>query len=877
MKIFTDKSVTQKIIIALVIVILTTFSAPTAVQADAGGKLMNPILNLIVALFDGVQHLLEYAMLGETSPFMKDIGSGDYEDTAGGVTITTDEFIDATFFGLNAVNVPKITYTPEAIFSNKVPALDVNFINPSVQGNDERNVAVKLQPVIASWYVAIRTMSIVGLLSVLVYLGIRMLLSSLAADRAKYKQMLFDWVVAMCLVFALHYIMSFALTMAETVTAMISSDAEGMFTVNATKIDGLGFSTYGITFGANLMSYVRFMIQAGDLNVKIAFFALYIMLVIYSVRFTWVYLKRVVNMAFLTLIAPMVALTYPIDKVSDGKAQAFNMWMKEFTYNALIQPLHLLLYVVLLGSAIQLAADNPIYAIVCLGFIIAAEKLMKSMFGFGKASGGTLGSLAGAAGVTAIASKALNTGASQLMGGKGGSGGNGKVRTKDGGYQRQGKDNGVNKDYDSFDRAGATGIPGMMTDDDDERSKTLSPEEAAKREEEYRKKHGDKEELPPPSDNDKGKDSSTSDDNDQNNLPPVDPSAQGQQGDTGDDYDDFYDDLQHYNDDEDEKEEDYNDPYFDQAKDNNPVTDGSPLPKETEATLKNLKDAEDIENKDDTDNTDDTDNSDNNEETDGKEVAPRITAKQQKKQLRRQNAKLTLKGVAAGAGTLAYTAARGTLKAVPKVAMGAALAGMAGIIGATTGDGEKAMSMAAGAYVLGSSAGGKMFESTAGKLMKQKSARDSYDRAKYGSRTDAQNARADKEFLKSDEFNDYYDKFFKGKYSKKEVKETFSSYRKAGITDNTTIRKAMKLEEQYKKRYMDNAKMTDVQAAEQARLNVQNIVQTKGDVDGRAFVNKEAKQRELERIAGSLTNVEEKQRMSVARQIFRGYEDFRKL
>lgn len=867
MKIFTDKSVTRKIIIALVIVILTTFSAPTAVQADVGGKLMNPILNLIVALFDGVQHLLEYAMLGETSPFMKDIGSGDYEDTAGEVTITTDEFIDATFFGLNAINVPKITYTPEAIFSNKVPALDVNFINPSVQGNDERNVAVKLQPVIASWYVAIRTMSIVGLLSVLVYLGIRMLLSSLAADRAKYKQMLFDWVVAICLVFALHYIMSFALTMAETVTAMISSDAEGMFTVNATKLDGVGTSTYGITFGSNLMSYVRFMIQAGDLNVKIAFFALYIMLVIYSVRFTWVYLKRVVNMAFLTLIAPMVALTYPIDKVSDGKAQAFNMWMKEFTYNALIQPLHLLLYVVLLGSAVQLAADNPIYAIVCLGFIIAAEKLMKSMFGFGKASGGTLGSLAGAAGVTAIASKALNTGASQLIGGKGGGGsnGNGKVRTK-GSPQREGKDNGVNKDYDSFDRAGATGIPGMMTDVDDNTTKDKKDND----------KDNDKEELPPPSGNDKDKDALPSDDNAQDVPPPIDANTAGEESDA---YDDFYNDLQDH-DDEEEAEEDYNDPYFEQAKENNPVTDGSPLPEETEETLKNLKDAEDIESIDDTDNTDDTDNSDNsdnNEETDGREVAPRITAKQQKKQLRRQNAKLTLKGVAAVAGTLAYTAARGTLKAVPKVAMGAALAGMTGIIGATTGDGEKAMSMAAGAYVLGSSAGGKMFEASAGKLMKQKSARDSYDRAKYGSRIDAQNARADKEFLKSDEFNDYYDKFFKGKYSKKEVKETFSSYRKAGITDNTTIRKAMKLEEQYKKRYMDNAKMTDVQAAEQARLNVQNIVQTKGDVDGRAFVNKEAKQRELERIAGSLTNVEEKQRMSVARQIFRGYEDFRKL
>lgn len=832
MKVFTNKSVTQKIIIALVIVILTTFSVPTPVQADWGGKLISPILNLVIALFDGVQHLLEYAMLGETSNFMKDIGSGDYADTAGDVVITTDEFIDATFFGLNAINVPKITYTPEAIFSNQVPALDVNFINPSIKGNDERNVAVQLQPVIASWYVAIRTMSIVGLLSVLVYLGIRMLLSSLAADRAKYKKMLFDWVVAICLVFALHYIMSFALTMAETVTAMISSNAEGMFTVNATNLDGLGFSTYGITFGSNLMSYVRFMTQAGDFNTKIAFFALYIMLVIYSIRFTWVYLKRVVNMAFLTLIAPMVALTYPIDKVSDGKAQAFNMWIKEFTYNALIQPLHLLLYVVLLGSAVQLAADNPLYAIVCLGFIIAAEKLMKSMFGFGKASGGTLGSLAGAAGVTALASKGLNTAASQLIGKGGGGSGNGKVRTKDT-PQRQGKDNGVNKDFDSFNKAGRTAMPGMGEDDPSEDKKPLpSPSD------------DEDKDVPPPTD-DKGKDA----------PPPIDVNEQGQDY---DEYDDFYNDLQDHDDGtEDEKEEDYNDPYFDQAKENNPVTDGSPLPEETEETLKNLKDPQEDEKP--------------------IKVTPQKTAKQERKERRKENAKRTLTGVAAGAKTLGYSAARGTLKTAARGAMGLTLAGMAGIIGATTGDGEKAISMAAAGFGLGASAGGKMFESSAGKVMRQKSIKDSYDRAKYGSRIDAQNARADKEYLRSEQFEDYYDKFFKGKYSKKEVKETVASYRKAGITDETTIRKAMKLEEQYKKRYEKDAHMSKERAAEEARLNVQNIVQTKGDVDTRAFVNKEAKQKELERIASTLDNVEEKQRMSVAKQIFRGYEDFRKL
>ena len=123
----------------------------------------------------------------------------------------------------------------------------------------------------------------VGLLSVLVYLGIRMLLSSIAADRAKYKQMLMDWVIAMCLLFTLHFIMSFALTMVETVTAMLAAGEDNTsITVYATNVQGYLISNHAVKFETNLMSYVRFMIQAGDLSTKLGFVGLYIMLVIYK-------------------------------------------------------------------------------------------------------------------------------------------------------------------------------------------------------------------------------------------------------------------------------------------------------------------------------------------------------------------------------------------------------------------------------------------------------------------------------------------------------------------------------------------------------------------------------------------------------------------
>ena len=103
-------------------------------------------------------------------------------------------------------------------------------------------------------------------------------------------------------------------------------------------------------------------------------------------------------MAFLTMIAPLVALTYPIDKAGDGKAQAFNMWFKEYIMNAILQPVHLLLYSVMVSSAMDLAVDNPIYALVTIGFLIPAEKFIKKMFGLDKGqTAGGLGSFAGGA------------------------------------------------------------------------------------------------------------------------------------------------------------------------------------------------------------------------------------------------------------------------------------------------------------------------------------------------------------------------------------------------------------------------------------------------------------------------------------------------
>lgn len=120
---------------------------------------------------------------------------------------------------------------------------------------------------------------------------------------------------------------------------------------------------------------------------------LYILLVIESCMFLYTYLKRVFKLAFYTMIAPLIAFMYPIDKLGDGKAQAFNTWFKEYLYNVLIQPLHLLLYTVFIYSAMSLMHESAIYAIAAYAYMIAAEKFFKKIFGFDKAPTGGPGGL----------------------------------------------------------------------------------------------------------------------------------------------------------------------------------------------------------------------------------------------------------------------------------------------------------------------------------------------------------------------------------------------------------------------------------------------------------------------------------------------------
>lgn len=438
MNMFSKKQITKKFILILVLLMLFKFMLPLNVKAAKifGGTTIkdsedtynyetsNPSKE--GGFFDIGTNFTKLLFLGERAiiGLLNDIFCDDQHKFLYGIQ------------GENIV-VKNLNLTPENIIKGSFVLFDAdifkNITNTSNYFDAGKtgtvNGKVELRNTVAGWYYALRNLAIVALLSVLVYVGIRMITSTISQDKAKYKVMFKDWLVALCLVVVMHYIMITILNLSSMITDAIAGPGGAASSQTAVLMQKIGTITeadksYTVTYNGNSYDDVRAImvddngkLELYDIGNSLAFMLLLLVIIFYTGLFAVKYLKREFTIIFLILLAPISAVTYPIDKIADGKAQAFNKWFYEFLYNVIIQPFHLLIYVVLVGSAIQLANDNILYSIICFAVMIPAEKFIKEMFGFRDKLGSPLGGFAGGAIASQLLSK-MKGGGSSSKGGK---------------------------------------------------------------------------------------------------------------------------------------------------------------------------------------------------------------------------------------------------------------------------------------------------------------------------------------------------------------------------------------------------------------------------------------------------------------------------
>lgn len=254
-------------------------------------------------------------------------------------------------------------FTIQDLVFNNFRLFDINFFEVDSLSTDANSI---IKRKVGIWYTAVRKLAIVISLCVLIYIGIRMALSTVASDKAVYKQMLMDWICGFILIFLMQYIIAFAVITSEGIVEMLPEQTVNLENV-LIKGNGAEIGIQGQMEESKGWNFVTSCV-------------LYWMLVYYQIKFMILYFRRLFSVCLLTIVSPIICVVYPIDKVKDKKAQSFKTWIKEIMVNIYIQPLHAMLYIVFIISATEIAKVAPLFAIIFLAALSRGEKIVKNIF-----------------------------------------------------------------------------------------------------------------------------------------------------------------------------------------------------------------------------------------------------------------------------------------------------------------------------------------------------------------------------------------------------------------------------------------------------------------------------------------------------------------
>lgn len=299
-----------KKILCIFLILLTLFNFTYAPKTYATGE-------VIETVGEGLKQTGDYIL-----DILSD-GLGGLADGVTGLLLSPFRVLAVTVGGVargiasSVGNIGLEVKEPKSVFlsiedilfhnvNDKIPIININFFEAG-----KTEVIKDIRTNVATWYYVIRNLAIIISLLVLIYIGIRMAISTLAEDKAKYKSMLKDWIVGFITIFLLHYIIIATIYTNEALVKAIYPTGNSGFMND--YIDNM----FGIAINP-LSSFAR----------GTAATIVYVFMTTLTFGFLFTYIKRMLTIAFLIIIAPIITVTYSIDKIGDRKISSIKYMAK---------------------------------------------------------------------------------------------------------------------------------------------------------------------------------------------------------------------------------------------------------------------------------------------------------------------------------------------------------------------------------------------------------------------------------------------------------------------------------------------------------------------------------------------------------------------
>ncbi len=290
------------------------------------------------------------------------------------------------------------TITIDDLVFNKYPETNISYFKNSNNAGEEvssliygTNGVGGLDSVINDWYRIFRNIALMGYMAILVYMGIRIMFGATAEKKADYKALFMNWVIGIAILLLFPYVMKYMIELNNALVKMIY-DNKGYETRESAPMNNIDtskdFSEISIDEEIDWSAGDDYMSQIGAAayqSERIALSFAFLIMTWQFITLIFQYYKRLFMVAFLIIIFPLVALSYAIDKVADGKSQAFNTWAKEYMLAVFVQTFHAIIYVFVCStvySATGAAGAEFDYILIIVGvtFLSKGESIIRQIF-----------------------------------------------------------------------------------------------------------------------------------------------------------------------------------------------------------------------------------------------------------------------------------------------------------------------------------------------------------------------------------------------------------------------------------------------------------------------------------------------------------------
>ncbi len=356
-----------------------------------------------------------------TSFFVKTLGDGAMFliGVAAGETVTIDKII------FNEYSRTRLGFFTNDVYENGSPNPDKYnpFLSDSgllPNGEDEG--------ILNKFFNRFTYIAIVAYLIILLYMGIRIVLSSTGKGMARYKKLFFDWVLGVIILFLFPYVIRYTIKINDAVVSYIGNlrTKANVNIEEAEIVDYPGGLAFPFAYlGADASASQDYMsqmrtkaLESGRIMYAICWFVMIKELV----AFLFIYIKRLLVTLFLIVIFPLVTISYAVDKIGDGKSQAFNKWFSEYILNVFLQTFHAINYVVVMGLVFAIGKSgsdvNFILIIIGITYLAQGDKILRGIFSHMKGGGGgTVKDVAASVLATSGAMSVLKSSMSTIGGG----------------------------------------------------------------------------------------------------------------------------------------------------------------------------------------------------------------------------------------------------------------------------------------------------------------------------------------------------------------------------------------------------------------------------------------------------------------------------